>query len=259
MTTSTAILIASFGTTHDGARHNCINTLEERVSQRFSAFRTATAFTSGIVRKLLDRRNIVVPSPEEAMRRFADEGARNLAVLPTHVLAGYEYEKLLRAVRENAGLFDKTVVASPLLNTQEDTETVMSAVMRAYSVRPGEGLVLVGHGTRHEANAVYQEINIHLKGRDRSNVFVGTLEAEPGLAEAVAFMKGQGIRRVTLAPLMFVAGDHAENDMAGGKGSWLDAFLEAGFEAKAALKGLGEIRAVRELYLEHLARVLPVG
>jgi len=255
---SAAIIIASFGTSHDDARRSCIDALETHVSEHFTSFRVMPAFTSGMVRKILDKRGIRVPSPEEAMVRLAQEGTKRLAVLPTHVMAGYEYEKLRGAVRENAGLFEKTAVASPLLSTPEDIEALMQAVLEEYAVATGEGLVLMGHGTHHESNSVYQEINDYLHHLGRRNVFVGTVEAEPGLPHAIAAMRKQGVRRVTLAPLMFVAGDHAKNDMAGGEGSWLQSFEEAGFEVKTVLKGLGELLAVRRMYLEHLRDALSV-
>lgn len=253
--TNTAVVVASFGTTHDDARKACIDALEAQVEKTVPGVRVVRAFTSSIVRRLLLKRGIHVDSPEEALDRLAAAGIRQVVVLPSHIMAGYEYDKLAGVVADKAELFDKTVVASPLVGNDADGERLMDIVLLQYPTPKGEGLVLMGHGTSHAAQDVYHKMNAYLKACGHENVFIATVEEAPGLEEAMDAMCACKARRVTLAPLMFVAGDHAKNDMAGGEDSWLAAF-EKETEATAVIRGLGEMEDVRRMYIAHLDKAM---
>ncbi len=251
-----AILVASFGTTHEDAYQNSICTLEEQVHATYPEYAVFSACTSSIVRCALLRRGKTVYSPEEALRRIAEEGFSHVCALPTHLTAGFEYEKLEAALCAVQGRFESATLARPLLDSQEDIYAVLRAVVADAPLGPDEGLLLMGHGTAHPSNAAYARCNACIAQLGLGPVYVGTVEAEPGLNDALRFFQEQGVSSLLLSPFLFVAGDHAKEDLAGESDSWLTAATAAGFLARARLKGLGEYEVIRALYLRHLEDVL---
>ena len=245
-----AIIVASFGTTHIDAWKSCILPIEDMARKAFPEYEVIPAFTSSMIRSRLDKLGFYTLSPEEALNALEKEGVQEVFILPTHLLPGYEYEKIQVAAEPFPGM--RIRLAQPLLGIKNDFDAVLGALLPAFPHTDGAGLVLMGHGSEHQCNALYAEMNGLILEKSLGNIFVATLEAGPCLEEAIEHMRRKGVTRVTLTPLMLVAGDHAKNDMAGDDDSWLRAFQDAGFEASAVVKGLGEYPGIRALYERRL-------
>ncbi len=159
-------------------------------------------------------------------------------------------------VSEHAPHHLPVVFGTPLLTTTEDQRNVLNCLLSEYStLSSDEALVLMGHGTTHYANAVYAALDYMLKEMGHPNIFMGTVEAYPDLNTLISQIKKTSAKRVHLCPFMFVAGDHANHDMAGKqKDSWKSLFESAGYEVICHIKGLGEYKEIRKIYLEHLKK-----
>ncbi len=249
-----AIIIASFGTTHLDAWNSAIKPIEDMIRDEFPEYDATSAFTSARVRSMLEKRGVETSSPEEALEAHVRKGAASAYILPTHLLPGIEYEKLQGALTQFPQL--RARLARPLLCGKEDFDAILNAMRPAFPHTGEAGLVLMGHGSEHSCNALYAQMNEHIHEQGMSNIFVATVEAKPGLNEAIEYMRAKGVKRITIAPLLLVAGDHAKNDMAGENGSWLRAFQDAGFDAEAVVKGLGEYPEIRALYAKRLREIL---
>ena len=253
--TQDAILVVSFGTSYDEARERCIGGVEERIRQAFPGCTVARAFTSGVIIKKLASRGIQVDTVAQALERLADQGVRRVVVQPTHLIAGIEYEKLLGEVEAKKALFTSLQIGAPLMETEEDIGRIAEIVGSGIQRDEDECLVLMGHGTDHQVNQVYEQVNRAFQEKGYEGVFVGTVEAKPN-GQAV-LERARGYRRAVMAPLMLVAGDHAKNDMAGdGAESWKTMFERAGMAVRTVMKGMGEYRGIQELYVEHVSRAM---
>ncbi len=249
-----AIIVASFGTTHIDAWKSCIKPIEDMVRSQYPEYGVASAFTSSMVRQKLESCGIETSSPEEVLEALAKNGTAEAYILSTHLLPGIEYEKLRAAIKR----FPKprTRLARPLFGEKGDFDPVLCALRQSFPHTGEAGIVLMGHGSEHPCNALYAQMNDHIHEENMGNIFAATVEAEPGLEDAIEHMRAKGVKRVTITPLLLVAGDHAKNDMAGGEDSWLRAFQDAGFEAKAEVKGLGEYPEIRAQYASRLREIL---
>ena len=257
------ILMVSFGTSYNDSRDKTIGAIEEAVQAANPEYDVRRAFTSQIIiDKLKERDGLVIDNVDEAFARLEADGVKDLTVQPTHVMSGYEYDDLMEVVRANADKFDSVKVGSPLLTTDEDYTNVISAITAATSeYDDGEtAIVFMGHGTEHSSNASYAKLQSMLADAGKKNYCIGTVEAEPSIDDVVKFAKDGGYKRVVLEPLMVVAGDHANNDMAGDEeDSWKTILTNEGFEVVPLLRGLGEIEAVRALYVDHVKNAQPLG
>ena len=167
---------------------------------------------------------------------------------------GLEYTDLVNEAAEYSDAFDKVAIGKPLLTTEDDFRAVMKAVTEA-TARYDDGetaICFMGHGTEAESNQVYATMQHMLAEAGYKNYYVGTVEAAPGLDDVLAAVKEGSCKKVVLAPLMIVAGDHANNDMAGDEeGSWKTAFEDAGYEVTCLVSGLGQLEAIQQLFVEH--------
>lgn len=247
------ILAASFGTTHADALENAIGTVEARLREEFPGYEVRRAFTSGMVRTILARRGAAVEAPEEALDRLAREGYDEVVVQPTHVIPGEEVEKLAQACRAKGQLFSRLVIGKPLLAGEADCLEAARILAAAHAdLLPKTALVLMGHGSRHAANGIYEAMNELFRAEGYPHIFVGTVEARPDVEDVLARVRAAGYREVRIVPLLLVAGDHAKNDLAGeDEGSWKNVFAKEGFPVSVCLKGLGEYPAIQALYAAH--------
>lgn len=252
----TALLIVSFGTSVEETRKKTIGALEEELKKAFPHLPAHRAYTSPTIRRILAKRGERVPSPQEAMKELAGQGVRRLFIQPTHLICGEEYHALRQKVMEKAGDFESVVLGRPLLYDMEDCRRTAKALLDALSPEAGEALVFMGHGTEHPANAVYPAIGYIFHRMGREDVFLGTVEGWPRGEDVLEQVREAGFRRVLLAPMMLVAGDHARNDMAGEEGSWKALFEGAGLSVRCALRGMGEIPAIRQIYVDHCRKLL---
>ena len=251
-----AILVVSFGTSYNESREATIGAIETAIAEAFPEAETRRAFTSQIIiDKLKERDGLETDNVKEALDRAAADGITELVVQPTHLMDGFEYMDLAKELEEYEESFDQVVLADPLLTSEADFDAVAKAiaeVMAEYD--DGEtAFCYMGHGTEADSNQVYSRLQETLKAAGYTDHFIGTVEAEPSLEDVTASLKeAGGYKRVVLRPLMVVAGDHANNDMAGDEeDSWRSVLNKEGYETECVLEGLGQIPAIRELYVQH--------
>ena len=247
-----ALVIVSFGTTYEKGRQS-IDAVEHALAQAAEGYDVFRAYTSSIVRKVLQKRGETVPSLEEALEKLANEAYDTVLVQPTHLLCGSEYDEKIRApYQQYAGRFRYIALGRPLVAENDDLLR-LAEILAALKPGDADALLLMGHGTAHFANMVYPAMQTALRLQGHPNVIVGTVEGWPTLENAIDELHALGAKRVELRPMMLVAGDHAQNDMAGDDAdSWKNRLTAAGFDVHCTVEGLGELEAVQKLYVEHL-------
>lgn len=254
------LLVVSFGTSVRETCQKTIDVIEADLAEAFPDCRLYRAWTSGIIiRKLKKRDGIQIDTVPEAMERMLKDGVTEVIVQPTHVINGIENDRMVEDVLAYRDRLSSVRFGAPLLTSEEDSEAVIRAVMAEFPELSGdEALVFMGHGTTHYANSIYAALDYRFKDMGFPNVFLGTVEAYPSMETLMKLVRAHKARRVTLAPFMVVAGDHARNDMSGeDEASWRNRFLSAGFQVECVLKGLGEYAGIRRIYTEHARNALP--
>ncbi len=250
-----AILVVSFGTSYNDSRDITIGAIEGAIEKAFPDYDVRRAFTSQIIiDKLEERDGLEIDNVEEALDRAVEDGVKTLVVQPTHLMDGLEYNDVVDEIAEYADQFEKVVVGEPLLTSDEDFKNVAKAITEATAEYDnGENAIcFMGHGTEAESNEIYAKLQDVLTEEGYENYFIGTVEAEPTLEDVLNQVKEGEYKKVVLEPLMVVAGDHANNDMAGDEeGSWKSEFESAGYEVECLIKGLGEIDAIQQMYVAH--------
>ena len=249
------LLVVSFGTSFNDSRRLTIGAIEGDLQEAFPDWSVRRAFTSQIIiDHVKSRDGEAIDNVHEALERAADNGVKILVVQPTHLMHGFEYTDLKNELAEYADAFDKIVLAEPLLNIDRDYDTVAEAVVAATAdFDNGEtAICFMGHGTEAESNAVYAKMQTVLTEAGCEHYYIGTVEATPTVEDVLKLVQAGSYKRVVLRPLMIVAGDHANNDMAGDDDdSWKSIFTAAGYEVECVVEGLGQLPAVRQLIVEH--------
>lgn len=249
------LLVVSFGTSYNDNRRLTIGAIEEAMEKAFPEYDVRRGFTSQIIiDHVKSRDKISIDNVGEALDRAADNGVKKLVIQPTHLMNGLEYMDLVNEAAEYSDAFEKIAVGEPLLTTDEDFKTVMEAITRATAeYDDGEtAICFMGHGTEADSNQVYAKLQEMLAAAGHENYFVGTVEAEPTLLDVMEKVQAGAYKRVVLEPLMIVAGDHANNDMAGDEeGSWKKSFEDAGYQVICLVNGLGEMEEIQQLLVEH--------
>lgn len=249
------LLVVSFGTSYNDSRRLTIGAVEDALEEAFPDYSVRRGFTSQIIiDHVKDRDGEVIDNVEEALDRAVDNGVRTLVVQPTHLMNGLEYDELMETLTNYSDAFEQVAVGEPLLTSDADFEAVMKAIVEdTAEYDDGEtAICFMGHGTEADSNEVYGKMQELLTENGYENYYVGTVEAEPSLDDVLAAVGKGEYKKVVLKPLMVVAGDHANNDMAGDEeGSWKTAFEEAGYEVTCIVNGLGELEAIQNLYVEH--------
>ncbi len=249
------LLVLSFGTSYNDSRRLTIGAIEGDLEKAFPAFSVRRGFTANIIIDHVQRRdNILIDDVDAALERAVNNGVKNLVVQPTHLMHGLEYDELVKEVGNYSDAFDQVVFGEPLLNSDDDFARVEKAITEwTASYDDGEtAICFMGHGTEADSNEVYQKMQDLLTKDGYTNYFVGTVEAQPSLDDVLAKVQAGDYKRVVLEPLMVVAGDHANNDMAGDEdGSWKKTFEDAGYEVECLLRGLGENEDIRAIYVDH--------
>lgn len=255
MEKDTAMIVTSFGTTHPDALQKCIAATERAIASRFPGLPVYRAFLSPtVIRRLKEKSGIDTDDLVQALERVRDDGFKNAVVQPTLVLSGIEYGLVHRTVRGFTGLHIS--VGRPLIADENDCEAVAGILMGANCLKDGEALVLTGHGTAHSANGIYGKMQ-DVFDRAGYRAYIATIDGTPDLKDAVERLRAGGARSARLLPLLFVAGDHAKNDMAGPDGNSLLSLVEqAGVKAVPILRGLGEDASVRTLYAQRAEKAL---
>lgn len=250
-----AILVVSFGTSYNDSRALTIQAIEDAIVEKYPEYDVRRAFTAQIIiDKLYARDGVMIDNFGEALNRAIDDGVKTLIVQPTHLMDGFEYNDMMDELAGYADSFDRIAVAQPLLTSDEDFEAVIAAITdRTAEFDDGKtAICFMGHGTEAESNQVYEKMQGVLTAEGLANYYIGTVEAEPTLEDVLQAVSEGEYTRVVLEPLMVVAGDHANNDMAGDEeDSWKSIFEAAGYEVDCQLVGLGQIPAIRDIYLAH--------
>ena len=241
-----ALLMVHFGTTYEETRTKTIDAINAQAKEAFPQLELREAYTSRIVLRRLKARGIEKHNPQEALLRLRSEGYTHVIVQSTNIIEGVEMESLRKDVARVAPFFKEIRVGNPLLYSVEDAEAVV-AILETY--RPAKGsTVLVGHGTYTPSTATYALIDYMLKAHGLKNFHVGTIEGYPTFDTMLAQLKATRAKQVTLVPFMFVAGDHANNDIAV---DWKEALEKEGFRVEVRMQGLGEIPEIQQLFINH--------
>lgn len=254
-----AILVVSFGTSHDDTRAVTIDAIEDDVKKAYPDYKIYRAWTSKmIMAKILKRDGIKIMNVTEAMEQMKADGITEVIIQPTHVINGIENDLMKEDALAFQKDFESIKFGNPLLTSESDNESVIKSIAEEFSsLKEDEVLVLMGHGTTHYANAIYAALDYEFKDKGHSNIFLGTVEAYPSMETLLKMVTVYAPKKVVLAPFMIVAGDHAKNDMSGeDEDSWYNQFKNAGYEVSCVLKGLGEYPAIRQLFLKHIADVM---
>ncbi len=249
------LLVVSFGTSFNDNRAASIGSIEAAVEEAFPEYAVRRGFTSQIIiDHVMDRDNVAIDNITEALERAVDNGVKTLVVQPTLLMNGLEYDELTQTLAEYADSFETVAVGDPLLTTDEDFAIVEKAITE-WTAEYDDGetaIVFMGHGTEAESNAVYGKMQELLQADGYTNYFVGTVEGSPELSDVMELVKAGEYKKVVLSPLMIVAGDHANNDMAGDEeGAWKAEFEAAGYEVECLIRGLGENEAIQNLIVSH--------
>lgn len=249
------LLVVSFGTSYNDNRRLTIGAIESAMEAAFPDYSVRRGFTSQIIIDHVKRRdNVTIDNVKEALDRAIDNGVKNLVIQPTHLMDGFEYNDLVDEVAGYGDSFEKIAIGKPLLDSDEDFAAVMKAITDATAdYDDGEtAICFMGHGTEADSNQVYGKMQQLLTENGFSNYYIGTVEASPTLDDVLEAVKAGGYKKVVLRPLMIVAGDHANNDMAGDEeGSWKKAFEDAGYEVECIVEGLGGLEEIQQLFVDH--------
>ena len=293
------LLVVSFGTSFNDSRAKDIGGIEKALQEAYPDWSVRRAFTAQIIiNHIYARDGEKIDNVDQALQRAVDNGVKNLVVQPTHLMHGAEYDELIDTLKGYTDKFETVKVAEPLLGTVGEDATVVNSdkeatanavVAEAVAVSDydsldaaaadGTAFVFLGHGTSHDAAVTYDQMQEQMKQLGYSNIFVGTVEGKP---EDTAFpavkkaVEDAGYSKVILRPLMVVAGDHANNDMAGDEeGSWYYGMVNGGdFEVEGAdeavdtgaglgaenvscqIEGLGRIPEIQKIYVAHTAEAI---
>ncbi|MBQ5436366.1 MAG: sirohydrochlorin cobaltochelatase [Firmicutes bacterium] len=273
------LLVVSFGTSFNESRATDVKGVEDALEAAYPDWAVRRAFTAQIIINHVQARDgEFIDNMDQALERAAANGVENLVIQPTHLMHGAEYDELSEAVDKYASSFKTVVIAEPLLGEVGSDATVINADKQAVAeavtaeavkvagyaslddaAADGTAFVFMGHGTSHNAKVTYSQMQTQMNELGYDNVFIGTVEGEPeetACEEVIKAVSEAGYKKVVLRPLMVVAGDHANNDMAGeDEDSWVSMFNASKKFDKVdcQIEGLGRIAAVQELYVQHTA------
>ena len=269
------LLVVSFGTSFNGSRAADIKGIGDALQAAYPDWSVRRAFTAQIIINHVQARDgEKIDNMDQALERAVANGVKNLVVQPTHLMHGAEYDEMCEAVEQYRDKFDSVAIAEPLLGEVGEDATVINADKEAVAAAitaeavktagyddaaaaaaDGTAFVFMGHGTSHTAKVSYSQMQTAMQTLGYDNVFIGTVEGEPedtACDAVIEKVKEAGYTKVILRPLMVVAGDHANNDMAGSDDdSWKTMFEAAGLDVTCQISGLGRIEAVEQLYVAH--------
>lgn len=250
-----ALLMVHFGTTHDDTRALTIDAINSKAQAAFPELKFQEAYTSRIIIRRLKKRSIEKDTPLDALLKLRGEGYTHIIVQSTNIIDGVEMESLRRDVESVLPFFKEIRVGTPLLYSVEDAEKVVEIVGNRLKTSAqgkkaaNENVVLVGHGTYTPSTAIYSQMDYMLKANGLRNFHVGTIEGYSTFETMLAQLKTGKAKQVTLVPFMFVAGDHAKNDIAG---EWKERLEKEGFTVSTRLEGLGQVPEIQEIFIDHI-------
>ncbi|MFL0194681.1 sirohydrochlorin cobaltochelatase [Clostridium sp. WILCCON 0269] len=264
-----AILVVSFGTTYESTRKLTIDVIEDKIRKRFSDYEIRRAFTAyKIINVLKTRDKVIVDTPGEALEKLKNEDFEKVIVQPLHIIPGEEYEFIARIVQKYNKSFKEIKIGRPVLfykgineEIPDDYDVMVTAIKK---ILPKDTLsILMGHGSTHWANACYSCLQLVLRENGFNSCFIANVEGYPDFNNVVQHINKNFVfnkesdKKITLIPLMLVAGNHALVDMAGEEEeSWKNILMRLGFNVETYIHGLGEIEEFQNIYIEHIQDVI---
>lgn len=243
-----SVLMVHFGTTFDDTRKNTIDAVNDEAKKEFPDMEIREAYTSRIIMRRLKERGIIKDNPAEALDKLAKEGYTHIIVQPTNVINGVESKTLEQQLEMYKDKFKEIRTGSALLSAPEDYKAVAEIINKEVGeLADDEAVVLVGHGTHNSGNAAYPAMDYTAKSMGYK-FYVGTIEGFPEFDDVVKGLKKDNIKKVILMPFMFVAGDHANNDIAV---DWKEELEKEGFTVEVKLTSLGMMENIRKMFIEH--------
>lgn len=250
-----AIVVVSFGTSYEDTRKKTIDKIENDIERAYPDYKIYRAFTSKIIINILKKRDkIHVDTVKETMEKMKSDGIEDIIIQPTHVINGIENDKMIEDVLIYKNKFNSIIFGSPLLNATKDYEKVIEGFVKEL---PQEGkdtaFICMGHGTDHYTNSCYSALDYMFKDYGYENIYMATVEAYPAIETVIEQLKKKSYKNIILIPFMVVAGDHAKNDMAGeDEDSWKNLLRKEGYNISCIMRGLGEYKFIRDIYVEHI-------
>lgn len=242
-----AILVTSFGTSHRDTRKKCLDSIQKEVAEKYGSENVERAYTSGIIRRIIEKNEGVhIFDQEEGLKVLKDKGFEEIITMSLHILDGIEYSKL-------DDKFGK--ISKPLLADDEDFKKIVEN-KEFNDLEGNDAIVFMGHGTESEADYAYQKLQDEYLKAGKNNIFIATVEGKVTIKDVIEKMKGKGFKKILLKPFMIVAGDHAKNDMSSDdEDSWKTMLKNEGYEVTSVLKGMGEYKFIREMFMDKLEAV----
>ena len=242
-----AILVTSFGTSHRDTRKKCLDSIQKEVAEKYGNENVERAYTSGIIRRIIEKNEgIHIFDQKEGLKVLKDKGFEEIITMSLHILDGIEYSKL-------DDKFGK--ISKPLLADDEDFEKIVEN-KEFNDLEGNDAIVFMGHGTESEADYAYQKLQDEYLKAGKNNIFIATVEGKVTIKDVIEKMKGKGFKKILLKPFMIVAGDHAKNDMSSDdEDSWKTMLKNEGYEVTSVLKGMGEYKFIREMFMDKLEAV----
>ena len=239
-----AILVTSFGTSHKDTRKKCLDSIQREVEEKYGNENVERAYTSGIIRQIIEKKEGVhIFDQEEGLKVLKDKGFEEIITMSLHILDGIEYSKL-------DDKFGK--ISKPLLADDEDFKKIVEN-KEFNDLEDDDAIVFMGHGTESAADYTYQKLQNEYLKAGKNNIFIATVEGKVTIKDIIEKMKEKDFKRILLKPLMIVAGDHAKNDMSSDdEDSWKTILKNEGYEVTAVLKGMGEYKFIREMFMDKL-------
>ena len=239
-----AILVTSFGTSHRDTREKCLDSIQREVEEKYGSENVERAYTSGIIRRIIEKKEEVhIFDQKEGLKVLKDKGFEEIITMSLHILDGIEYSKL-------DDKFGK--ISKPLLADDEDFEKIVEN-KEFNDLEGNDAIVFMGHGTESEADYAYQKLQEEYLKAGKNNIFIATVDGKVTIKDVIEKMKGKGFKKILLKPFMIVAGDHAKNDMSSDdEDSWKTILKNEGYEVTAVLKGMGEYKFIREMFMDKL-------
>lgn len=254
-----AIIVASFGCSMEEVRDKNIKPIEDAVRQEYKDADVFRVFTSNMIRRRLDSEfSLHIMDMKECLEKLNREGYKEVFILPTHIIPGVEYEKITRAISKYEDHFVNIKVARPFLDERmgEEEVEVLISFLSDRKTEEGSAVVLMGHGSNHEAHRYYAQFEKLLKARGEDHYLIN-VEWADFVEDIYEVLKQKAYKHIDLYPLMIVAGDHAINDMASDEEDSIKTKLKGrGFPVTAHLKGLGGEERYHRLCLNRLAEIV---
>ena len=242
-----AILVTSFGTSHKDTREKCLDVIENEVREKYGNEKVERAYTSGVIRRIVEKKEgIHIYDQKEGLEALKNKGYDEIITMSLHILGGIEYSKLSNEYGK---------VTQPLLTTDEDYGKIVNNE-KFNDLEGNDAIIFMGHGSESAADVTYQRLQEEYIKAGKNNIFIATVEGKVTIEDVIEKLKKKGFKKILLKPFMIVAGDHAKNDMASDEeDSWKTVLQNEGYEVTPVLKGMGEYKFIRDMFMEKLEAV----